>query len=62
MLTMVLTAVGLPLEGIAMIMGVDRLVDMCRSTVNILGDAVCTPVIAKQVNELDNTVFYGEKE
>lgn len=62
MLTMVLTAVGLPLEGIAMIMGVDRLVDMCRSTVNILGDAVCTLVIAKQENELDQALFYSEKE
>ncbi len=62
MLTMVLTAVGLPIEGIAMIMGVDRLVDMCRSTVNILGDAVCTLVIAKQENELDQALFYSEKE
>lgn len=61
MLSMVLTAVGLPLEGIAMIMGVDRLVDMCRSTINILGDAVCTLIIAKQENELDETIFYSEK-
>ena len=60
MLTMVLTAVGLPVEGIAMIMGVDRLVDMCRSTINILGDAVCTLIIAKQENEFDKAAFYAD--
>lgn len=60
MLTMVLTAVGLPIEGIAMIMGVDRLVDMCRSTINILGDAVCTLIIAKQENEFDEVAFYAD--
>lgn len=42
MLTMVLTTVGLPLEGIALVAGVDRILDMARTTVNITGDASCT--------------------
>lgn len=42
MLTMVLQSVGLPLEGIALITGVDRILDMARTVVNITGDAACT--------------------
>lgn len=42
MLTMVLTTVGLPLEGLALVAGVDRILDMARTTVNITGDASCT--------------------
>ncbi|MFA7533734.1 MAG: cation:dicarboxylase symporter family transporter, partial [Tissierellaceae bacterium] len=53
MLCMVLQSVGLPLEGIGLIMGIDRLVDMGRTAVNITGDAVCTTVIAKQEGELN---------
>lgn len=45
MLTMVLTTVGLPLEGIALVAGVDRILDMARTTVNITGDASCTVCI-----------------
>lgn len=42
MLAMVLESVGLPLEGIALVAGVDRILDMARTTVNITGDAACT--------------------
>lgn len=42
MLTMVLQSVGLPLEGIGLVAGVDRILDMARTTVNITGDAACT--------------------
>lgn len=42
MLAMVLQSVGLPLEGIALVAGVDRILDMARTTVNITGDAACT--------------------
>lgn len=42
MLTMVLQTVGLPLEGIGLVAGVDRILDMARTTVNITGDAACT--------------------
>lgn len=45
-LTMVLKTVGIPLEGIALILGVDRILDMCRSMVNITGDSTCAIVIA----------------
>jgi len=47
MLSMVLTQVGLPVEGIGLIMGVDRLLDMSRTAINICGDAVCTLIVAK---------------
>jgi Na+/H+-dicarboxylate symporter len=45
MLSMVLTSVGLPVEAIALVLGVDRLLDMCRTAVNITGDAACAVII-----------------
>lgn len=45
MLTMVLQSVGLPLEGIGLVAGVDRILDMARTTVNITGDAACTMIV-----------------
>lgn len=57
MLTMVLTQVGLPIEGIALILGVDRLMDMIRTAVNITGDAVVTMIVAKTENQIDMAVF-----
>jgi Na+/H+-dicarboxylate symporter len=47
MLTLVLQSVGLPLEGIALIAGIDRVLDMIRTTVNITGDAAACVVINK---------------
>jgi len=44
-LTMVLKQIGIPLEGIALILGVDRILDMCRTIVNITGDATCATVV-----------------
>ncbi len=58
MLAMVLNQVGLPVEGIALIMGVDRLLDMIRTAVNITGDSVVSCVVGKSENELDETVFH----
>ena len=52
-LSMVFNSVGLPLEGIALIMGIDRILDMTRTAVNITGDAVCTTVVARQEGRLD---------
>lgn len=46
-MAMVLTAVGLPMEGIAIIVGVDRVLDMCRTTVNVWGDAVGAAVVGR---------------
>ncbi len=62
MLSMVLQSIGLPLEGIGLIMGIDRLVDMGRTTVNITGDAVCTVIIAKKEGELDEEVFNSDSK
>jgi Na+/H+-dicarboxylate symporter len=56
-LAMVLKQVGLPVEGIALIVGVDRLLDMLRTAVNVSGDAMITTVIAKQVGALDQKTF-----
>lgn len=56
-LSMVFNSVGLPLEGIALIMGIDRILDMTRTAVNITGDAVCTTVVAKQAGRVNLDVF-----
>ncbi len=57
MLALVLEQVGLPVEGIALIIGIDRLLDMLRTAVNVTGDAVVTTIVAKSSNALDETVF-----
>lgn len=57
MLSMVLTQIGIPVEGIAIIMGIDRILDMCRTAINITGDAACTLIIAKGEGELDEDVY-----
>jgi len=53
----VLTQVGLPAEGIALILGVDRLLDMTRTAVNVTGDAIVTVVVANSEGELDHSVY-----
>lgn len=47
MLTMVLNQVNLPVEGIALIIGINRILDMSRTAVNISGDAICAMIVAK---------------
>ena len=56
-LAMVLTSVGLPTEGIALIMGIDRILDMLRTAVNVTGDAVCTVIVANKEGLVDREVF-----
>ena len=56
-LSMVFSAVGLPVEAIALIMGIDRILDMLRTAVNITGDAVCTTIVAHQNKAVDREVF-----
>ena len=53
MLTMVLQSVGLPVEGIALVAGIDRIFDMIRTAINILGDITCSVVVAHSEKELD---------
>ena len=59
-LSMVLTSVGLPTEGIALIMGIDRILDMLRTAVNITGDAVCTTIVAKQQGVFNENTFRAD--
>ena len=59
-LSMVFNSVGLPVEGIALIMGIDRILDMTRTAVNITGDAVCTTIVANQNGDLDKEVFESD--
>lgn len=56
-LSMVLAQVGLPVEGIALIIGVDRLLDMIRTAVNIAGDGVVSVIVAKSEGLMDEAVF-----
>jgi DAACS family dicarboxylate/amino acid:cation (Na+ or H+) symporter len=57
MLTMVLNQVGLPVEGIALIIGVDRLLDMMRTACNVTGDCAVTCIIAKGEGALDQARY-----
>jgi len=57
MLSLVLTSVNLPLEGIAIIAGIDRILDMARTTVNITGDAMTAVIVAKGEGELNEKIY-----
>jgi Na+/H+-dicarboxylate symporter len=57
MLSMVFTQVGLPIEGIGLILGVDRLMDMIRTAVNVSGDAVVSSIVAKSEGKMDLAVY-----
>lgn len=59
-LSMVLSSVGLPIEGVGLIMGVDRLLDMARTTVNVMGDCACTLAVSNSEGELDKNKYYAE--
>lgn len=52
MLTMTLTAVNLPLEGVALVAGIDRILDMARTCVNVTGDTSCCVVVAASENDI----------
>ncbi|MBP6700631.1 MAG: dicarboxylate/amino acid:cation symporter, partial [Halioglobus sp.] len=58
-LAMVLAQAGLPVEGIGLILGVDRLLDMVRTAVNVTGDVVVTLIVARGEGQLDEEVFNG---
>merc|ERR1712000_255274 len=61
MLAMVLQQVNLPVEGIALIIGVDRLLDMTRTAVNITGDCMVSCIVAKSEGALDESVYNDPK-
>lgn len=50
-IAVILSAVGLPLEGVGLILAVDRVLDMCRTLVNVLGDSVATVVVGRLEGE-----------
>ena len=58
LLTLTLTAVGLPLEGVALIAGIDRILDMARTTVNVSGDILVSVLIARSERELDLATYH----
>jgi len=57
MLSMVFSQVGLPVEGIGLILGVDRLMDMIRTAVNVSGDATVSSIVAKSEGKMDLAVY-----
>jgi Na+/H+-dicarboxylate symporter len=61
-LSVVLSSVGLPLEGIALVAGIDRILDMARTTVNVTGDATVALLVASSENSVDQQVFLQKAE
>lgn len=61
-LSMVFESVGLPIEAIALIMGIDRILDMIRTAVNVTGDAVCTTIVAFQNKAIDLERFHKNEK
>ncbi len=61
MLSLVLSSVGLPLEGVAIIAGIDRILDMIRTAVNVTGDAMVSVIVAKSENEIDLDIYNSSK-
>jgi DAACS family dicarboxylate/amino acid:cation (Na+ or H+) symporter len=59
-MTMVFTQVNLPMEGIALVAGVDRILDMARTTLNVMGDSTGALVVSKSEGELMDVKLAGE--
>lgn len=57
MLTMVLASVNLPVDAIALLIGIDHIIDMCRTPINVAGDHICTLIVAKSENALDESIY-----
>ncbi|WCE28690.1 dicarboxylate/amino acid:cation symporter [Vibrio sp. SCSIO 43137] len=62
MLSLVLTTVGLPIEGLAIVAGIDRVLDMARTTVNVCGDMMVSVMVAKSEGELDTSIYNSDTE
>ena len=61
-LTMVFNSIGLPVDAIGIIMGIDHILDMFRTAVNVTGDAICTIIVSFRSKSIDLDVFNGKKE
>ncbi len=57
MLTLIFSQIGIPLEGITLLLGVDRLLDMMRTSVNVSGDICITCIVASSENQIDKEIF-----
>ena len=62
MLSIILEQIGIPLEGIALLLGVDRLLDMMRTSVNVAGDTCISCIVAKSEGLIDTKVFEDTSE
>ena len=61
-LTMVFNSVGLPVQAIGVIFGIDHILDMFRTAVNVCGDAICTIIVSFSNKSIDSDVFNGKKK
>jgi Na+/H+-dicarboxylate symporter len=61
-LTMVFNSVGLPVQAIGVIFGIDHILDMFRTAVNVTGDAICTVIVSFKNKSFDKDVFNDKKE
>ncbi len=62
MLPVILSSVGLPIEGVALIAGIDRILDMLRTTINITGDATVTLLIDSTEGTFDKKIYYSDND
>ncbi|SBV96769.1 Sodium:dicarboxylate symporter [uncultured Alphaproteobacteria bacterium] len=62
MLSLVLSTVGLPLEGVAIIAGIDRVLDMARTSLNVVGDAMVATLVAKSEGELNQEIYTAGRD
>ena len=60
-LTMVFNSVGLPVQAIGVIFGIDHILDMFRTAVNVTGDAICTIIVSFRTKEMDLDIYNGKK-
>ncbi|MYL22909.1 dicarboxylate/amino acid:cation symporter [Vreelandella massiliensis] len=62
MLSIVMAQIGLPLEAIAVIAGIDRILDMARTSVNVAGDLMVTTLVGKSEGELDESIYNAPRK
>lgn len=60
-LNMVFASVGLPIDAIGIIMGIDHILDMFRTSVNVTGDGICTIIVSFKNKALDLDLYNGKK-